>query len=144
MRFAMFFMAEYVAMVTMSALMVTFYLGGWSLPGLELLRPLGANVYGVATMVVFAAKMALVLFLFLWTRWTLPRFRYDQLMTLGWKAILPLALVQVFASAVREVFGWQAYAAVMIAAIAILLWFVRTPRAIPRGRHPVRLRAEAP
>lgn len=144
MRFAMFFMAEYVAMVTMSALMVTFYLGGWSLPGLELLRPFGANVYGVATMLVFAVKLGLVLFLFLWTRWTLPRFRYDQLMALGWKAILPLALMQVLASAVREVFGWGAYAAVMGFVLAVLFWFVRTPRVVPPGRHPVSLRADAP
>ena len=89
MKFAMFFMAEYVNMTVASALTVTLYLGGWSLPGFH---PQGV-AGGILSIVVFAAKTAFVLWVFVWVRWTLPRFRYDQLMKIGWKVLLPLALV---------------------------------------------------
>ena len=135
MRFAMFFMAEYVNMITMSGLLVALYFGGGSFPGLHLLSGVGPAfafvgkgwLRGVATMAAFSVKTGAVLFLFLWTRWTLPRFRYDQLMALGWKGILPLAIAQVFAAAVRETFGWGAYAGVMTVVLAVLVWFLRTP-----------------
>jgi NADH-quinone oxidoreductase subunit H len=88
MKFAMFFMAEYVNMTVASALTVTLYLGGWSLPGFHPQGVLG----GILSIVVFAAKTAFILWVFVWVRWTLPRFRYDQLMRIGWKVLLPLAL----------------------------------------------------
>jgi NADH-quinone oxidoreductase subunit H len=89
MKFALFFLAEYINMVTASALVVTLFFGGYTLPFVE--YPGGA--WGTALSgLVFAAKVGFFLFLFIWVRWTLPRFRYDQLMNLGWKVMLPFSL----------------------------------------------------
>ncbi len=95
MKFAMFFMAEYANMVTASALMVTLFFGGWQVPGISSLSlpPLAVSLVQVAA---FFLKVAFFLFLYVWVRWTLPRFRFDQLMDLGWKAMLPLALLNIF------------------------------------------------
>ena len=92
MRFAMFFMAEYVNMIVASALTVTLYFGGWSLPGFHPQGILGV----VLSILIFSAKTAFFVWVFVWVRWTLPRFRYDQLMRLGWKTLLPLALLNLF------------------------------------------------
>ena len=89
MRFAAFFMAEYTTMAALSALGVTLYFGGWSLPGVDFQGWPGAAL-GLAVLV---AKVALCMFVFVWVRWTFPRFRYDQLMRLGWKVLLPLAML---------------------------------------------------
>jgi NADH-quinone oxidoreductase subunit H len=89
MRFAMFFMAEYINMVTVSAVAVNLYLGGWHGPFLP--ASLG--------WVWFVIKLAFLLFVYLWLRWTLPRFRYDQLMSFGWKVLLPLATLNLIATA---------------------------------------------
>lgn len=91
MRFASFFMAEYIAMTVLSALMITLYFGGWSLPWWSGWpdAPIWTAVCGLA---VLFAKVGVVLFFFVWVRWTYPRFRYDQLMRLGWKVLLPLSL----------------------------------------------------
>jgi NADH-quinone oxidoreductase subunit H len=89
MKFAMFFMAEYINLTVASALTVTLYFGGWSLPGFHPHGVLG----GLLSMLIFAAKTAFFVWVFVWVRWTLPRFRYDQLMRLGWKTLLPLALL---------------------------------------------------
>jgi NADH-quinone oxidoreductase subunit H len=88
MRWAMFFMGEYMAMAALSALGATLYIGGWSLPGMEF-SGLGGALKGLA---VLGAKIAFCMGVFVWVRWSLPRFRYDQLMRLGWKVLLPLAL----------------------------------------------------
>ncbi len=90
MKFAMFFMAEYANMITVSALATTLFLGGW-------LGPIGPSP------VWFLGKVFLLLFLFIWFRATLPRFRYDQLMQFGWKCLLPLALVNAVATAIFQV-----------------------------------------
>lgn len=105
MRFSMFFMAEYANMITVSALAVTLYLGGYHVPGLGYLglSPLLAAAVQVAA---FAAKVAFFLFLFVWVRWTLPRFRYDQLMNLGWKVLFELALVNILWVAFLVLMGW--------------------------------------
>jgi NADH-quinone oxidoreductase subunit H len=90
MKFSLFFIAEYANMVTASALMASLYFGGWTFPGLA-----GAPYTGLKTILtlgIFLAKVLFFLFTFMWIRWTLPRFRYDQLMSLGWKVMLPLAL----------------------------------------------------
>jgi len=89
MRFAMFFMAEYINMVTVSAVAVNLFLGGWHGPFIP------AN-YG---WIWFVIKLAFLLFVYLWLRWTLPRFRYDQLMSFGWKVLLPLATVNLLLTA---------------------------------------------
>ena len=92
MKFAMFFMAEYVNMITSSALAVTLFLGGWQL-GIptELLGLQPGWTLWILQILAFAGKVAFFQFVFVWVRWTLPRFRYDQLMAFGWKFLLPLA-----------------------------------------------------
>lgn len=93
MAFALFFLGEYSAMILMSGMTTVLFLGGWYPPfGIEAL----AFVPGI---IWFALKTALILFFFLWSRATLPRFRYDQLMRLGWKVFLPLTLVWVVLTA---------------------------------------------
>ena len=90
MKFAMFFMAEYMNMIVGSAVVVTLFLGGWHFFGLE---NVGGPVWsGLISFGIFFVKTAIFLFVFIWVRWTLPRFRYDQLMNFGWKFLLPVAL----------------------------------------------------
>jgi NADH-quinone oxidoreductase subunit H len=99
MRFALFFMAEYMAMVSGSMLIVTLFFGGWQIPWIsseELREAVGAIPAALLQVGSFSAKLLFFLWLFIWVRWTLPRFRYDQLMRIGWKVILPLALVNLF------------------------------------------------
>jgi NADH-quinone oxidoreductase subunit H len=90
MKFSLFFIAEYANMVTASALMASLYFGGWTFPGLA--GPPYTGLKTILTLGIFLAKVLFFLFTFMWIRWTLPRFRYDQLMSLGWKVMLPLAL----------------------------------------------------
>ena len=94
MKFALFYLAEYANLITASALMVTLFFGGYHAPWIENLAFFQTHLFllGLLHLAAFAVKLAFFLFLFLWVRWTLPRFRYDQLMGLGWKALLPLAL----------------------------------------------------
>jgi NADH-quinone oxidoreductase subunit H len=98
MTFALFFLGEYANMILMSGMMTILFLGGW-LPPLDI--PLFAAVPGV---VWFLLKVSLVLFVFLWVRATMPRYRYDQLMRLGWKVFLPLSLVMVVLTAAYKVY----------------------------------------
>lgn len=88
MKWAMFFLGEYMNMITISAITVTLFLGGWSGPWL----PPGLQF------VWFFLKLFAMIFLFMWVRWTFPRLRYDQLMSLGWKVLLPVALLNVLAT----------------------------------------------
>ena len=98
MKFGSFFLAEYANMITSSALIVTLFLGGWQLPFVDTLG-ISATVLSVVQVLTFVVKVAVVLFFFIWIRWTIPRFRYDQLMNLGWKVMLPLALVNLVVTA---------------------------------------------
>ena len=91
MRFAMFFLAEYINIFSMSAIAATLFLGGWNGPTFEDALP--AFVSAALPTVWFLLKTYLIVFLFFWIRATLPRLRYDQLMTLGWKRLIPVALV---------------------------------------------------
>jgi len=94
MKFAMFFMAEYAHMITASALIASIFFGGWHLPGVDPTDDsLGISLLKV---LVFCAKTAFFLFVFVWVRWTVPRFRYDQVMRLGWKYLLPISIANVF------------------------------------------------
>jgi NADH-quinone oxidoreductase subunit H len=92
MTFALFFLAEYANMILISALTTIMFLGGWLSPfeGIPLLGPLSTHVPGIFWLL---AKTALLLFLFLWFRATFPRYRYDQIMRLGWKVFIPLTIV---------------------------------------------------
>ena len=105
MRFSMFYMAEYANMVTVSALAVTLYAGGYHVPGLHHLG-LSATTAAVVQGLAFAAKVAVFLFIYVWVRWTLPRFRYDQLMDLGWKVLLEAALVNILWVGFLVLIGW--------------------------------------
>lgn len=100
MKFALFFLGEYAAMISVSALMVTLFLGGWTLPFLGLNEPATTILGGLLHIGVFMAKLGLFMLLFIWVRWMLPRFRYDQLMDLGWRRFLPLALANIIITAV--------------------------------------------
>lgn len=98
-KFALFFLAEYANMITASAVIVTLYAGGWQVPYLELLS-LPTGVVIALQILAFAVKVAIMLFIFQWVRWSVPRFRYDQLMNLGWKVMLPIALVNVIVTGI--------------------------------------------
>ncbi|MFO0985315.1 MAG: NADH-quinone oxidoreductase subunit NuoH [Planctomycetota bacterium] len=95
MSFALFFMGEYAAMVASSAVMVTLFFGGWHLPGLALFAAAGGVPLAILQFLVFMAKVMICLLFFIQVRWTLPRFRYDQLMNIGWKVMLPAALANI-------------------------------------------------
>lgn len=89
-KFGLFFVAEYGHMVIGSSLFILMFLGGWQLPFVGMVGE-GA-LATLAGLAVFAAKLAAFLFFFVWVRWTIPRFRYDQVMRLGWNVLLPLAV----------------------------------------------------
>lgn len=100
MKFSLFFIAEYCNMLTASALMATLFFGGWDIPFTlwDNLAP-HTGIKTLLTLGAFATKTLFFVFFFMWIRWTLPRFRYDQLMSLGWKFLLPLALGYIVAIA---------------------------------------------
>ncbi len=109
MKFALFFLAEYVAMLSASCLIVILFFGGWLPlpfigPAIEGFLPEIVVLY-LMPLVWFLAKVAFFMFFFVWVRWTFPRLRYDQLMGLGWKVLLPLALLNVFISATLRMTG---------------------------------------
>jgi len=97
MGFALFFLGEYTAMIAGASVITTLFLGGWSFP----LIPDGSHgwFWGLVNIAVFFAKIIALLFIFIWVRWTLPRFRYDQLMKLGWYFFFELAVVNIFLTA---------------------------------------------
>ena len=91
-KFALFFMAEYVNMFTVSVMATTLFLGGWYIPGLSYIFEVGSVPYALFSHVGFLLKIFAFLFLYIWVRGTLPRFRFDQLMNFGWKFLLPVAI----------------------------------------------------
>jgi NADH-quinone oxidoreductase subunit H len=112
MRWSLFFMAEYAAMVVVSAIATSVFLGGWYFP---LVWRLGINyphLFVAVSLVIFLTKMALLLYVYFWLRWTFPRYRYDQLMDLGWKWMIPAALLNITLTAiavftVQALDGWR-------------------------------------
>jgi len=92
MKFAGFFLAEYANMIIASAMIVTLYLGGWQFPYIDKFGLSTGLTVGIQIL-SFMLKMAAILFFFIWVRWSIPRFRYDQLMDLGWKVMFPLSLL---------------------------------------------------
>ena len=119
MKFALFFMGEYVNMVVGSALLVTLFLGGWTFFGLEQLG-------WWMGLLIFSAKVIFFLFAFIWVRWTIPRFRYDQLMKLGWVIFLPLTLINILltAGAVALEASWVMWLlpVVLVATALVAAW----------------------
>jgi NADH-quinone oxidoreductase subunit H len=113
-RWSLFFMAEYAAMVVASSIATTLYLGGWYFPGVYRLTEAHGyhNLYVILSLIVFMVKLAFVLYLYFWLRWTLPRYRYDQLMELGWKWLTPAALTNIVLTTiaifvVQALDGWH-------------------------------------
>jgi len=104
MKFALFFLGEYAAMIAGSAVIVTLFFGAWHIPLLptapEQLSFWPGVLLGLAHIVAFFVKVAVLLFFFIWVRWTLPRFRYDQLMRLGWYFFFEIALVNILLVAI--------------------------------------------
>ena len=100
MKLAMFFLGEYANLIAVSAIIATLFLGGWTLPWWGLNHPASTVWIGILQIGIFLAKTAVILLVFIWARWMLPRLRYDQLMELGWKRLLPLALANVVLTAV--------------------------------------------
>jgi len=123
MKFSMFYIAEYSNMVTASAMMATLFFGGWDIPFTHWDDSGDPSVLKtIATLASFGAKTGFFLFTYIWIRWTLPRFRYDQLMALGWKVLLPLALAYL---AVVATVIWYLHAQ--------LGWIYGTPFALTLG-----------
>jgi NADH-quinone oxidoreductase subunit H len=95
MKLGLFLFAEYINMFVSSAVMATLYFGGYNFPFQHEIG-LDGNALAVVQTLVLFAKISIFIFIFMWVRWTLPRFRYDQLMNLGWKVLLPLSLANIF------------------------------------------------
>ncbi len=101
MKFGMFFLGEYLHVITVSFLVVILFLGGWDLPFLPWTdRDATGWLPAIAKLAVLVGKVAAIIVFIMWVRWTLPRFRYDQLMDLAWKSMIPLALLNLVATAV--------------------------------------------
>ncbi len=101
MKFGMFFIGEYANMFAGAAMMTTLFFGGWTLPffGLDVAPAAGEWWKGLLHIGIFMGKMLTFMFIFIWVRWMLPRFRYDQLMDLGWRKLIPLALANIILTA---------------------------------------------
>ncbi len=102
MKFGLFFLAEYAHVITASALITTLYFGGWHLPYIE--KFLSGLILQIAQIVTFFIKVALIVLFFIIVRWTLPRFKYIQLMALGWKVMLPVSIANILLTAIAIIF----------------------------------------
>ncbi|HUQ79741.1 MAG TPA: NADH-quinone oxidoreductase subunit NuoH [Gemmatimonadaceae bacterium] len=142
MKFSMFPISEYANMATSSALMATLFFGGWDIPFMTRDNTLAVSWgWALLSIVIFGLKTLFFLFVFIWIRWTLPRFRYDQLMSLGWKIMLPTALVYIviMASAIlaldymgvaRGVYFGLALLGLNAVLVVILFWVLDRGRII--------------
>ncbi len=134
-RWSLYQMAEYINMITVSAVASTLFFGGWSLFGLERIP--------VLSILIFLAKVACFLFLFIWLRATLPRIRYDRLMRLGWQLLLPLAVLNVVITAIVVALGlpWWinglAGLAIIVAVLIIVRLRTRRAEAVVLPQGPV-------
>jgi len=151
-KFALFFLAEYINMVTVSALATTLFLGGWQAPW-----PISAINDGMFNsgwwgLLWFLAKVCMFLFMFIWLRGTLPRFRYDQFMKFGWKVLIPASLAWiVLVSSFRALrdelpTNTLAISAIVLGTLAVVFagsWLVESRREQVRAREEARAEAEA-
>ena len=139
-KFALFFLAEYVNMVTVSALAVTMFLGGWMPPGIPGIRELDSGVW---PLVWFFLKVSVFLFGFIWLRGTLPRYRYDQFMQLGWKRLVPIALVWLMVVATARTAVNEFDRQQLLTALGIGFVVVLVVAALPWGSDKERKETEA-
>jgi NADH-quinone oxidoreductase subunit H len=148
MKMAMFYMAEYSNMIVAAALMATFFFGGWDIPfwsGDNLTLAADGSIVGgpgawwitLLTAMLFAAKTAFFTFIFIWVRWTVPRFRYDQVMSLGWKVMIPVLVLYIVllggamlvlegaGIAFGESYAWWLTGLNLVGVLAIVFWLDR-------------------
>ncbi len=142
-KFGAFYLAEYANMITISAIISVLFLGGWHLPGIS-----GEWTSIGAVLLRFAVtwlKIIFFLFLFMWVRWTLPRFRYDQLMGMAWKTLVPLGLALAVWTALLTLWGWQntwlapaGEIGIFVLVALVAAWWASPitgrQRGLPRGR----------
>jgi NADH-quinone oxidoreductase subunit H len=133
MKFAMFFLGEYTHLVTTSFLNVTLFFGGWHFPWIA-----GMDAHWLIKLVVFGAKVAFFILFFMLIRWTIPRFRFDQLMALAWKVLIPLALVNLVCVMIVKQLDWSLWMLlpVSIAIVAATGWVATLPP--PKDIEPMR------
>ncbi len=137
MKWALFFLAEYMHMITGSAFFTLLFLGGWSLPIVNLPVVAEGSPLAIAAIVglkafIFIAKVAILLFIMMWVRWTLPRFRFDQLMKLAWRALIPLMLFMLLATGLAVYKNWHPISYLAINVLALVLAVVVGPL-LPQG-----------
>ncbi len=134
-KFGMFFLGEYAHMITGSGFIVVLFLGGWHLPFVPGLQPQDVSIWAMLfKMLVMGSKIAAFIFLFMWIRWTVPRFRYDQLMRLSWQGLMPVALALTAYTTALVYFGksqsvaWSLGGELLLAVgILVINGFRRTP-----------------
>ena len=121
-KFGMFFLAEYAHMITASALMAVLFFGGWHFPWIPWAQPEDTSLWAVLVKIgVISAKVVFSIFLMMWLRWTLPRFRYDQLMRIAWKSLIPLTLALFVLAAILLYFGLERSVWALIGNIVLLV-----------------------
>ena len=136
MKFAMFFLGEYIHMMIGAALFSVLFLGGWHLPYVDYViyggpQPVEAGILGVLLkFTVFFGKVVVLLFVMMWIRWTVPRFRFDQLMRLAWRAMIPLSLTLLLVTGFFVYMGWEDLLIVgnLLVLVCVLLVSPHMPR----------------
>jgi NADH-quinone oxidoreductase subunit H len=148
MEFGMYFLGEYAHLIASSALLVTLFLGGWHFPGLtpDVVGGLGQTIL---KLFVFSVKTVVMILIFMWARWTLPRFRFDQILRLGWTGLLPLSLILLAITGVFTYFGlawtvWMTLANIGVLAGALAWSWLAEQRSTPPTRVAPLPSAESP
>ncbi len=132
MKFAMFFLGEYTHMITTSFLMVILFFGGWHFPFLA-----ETESGWLVKLIVFAVKMAVFILVYMLVRWTLPRFRFDQLMGLAWKVLIPLALANLVCAMVVRQMGWSPWLLLPASVVLLIGAGLGAARVGPPAQVPV-------
>ena len=151
MRFALFFLAEYAGMITTSAVCVALFFGGWHFPWPA--RPRGSSrrsrtslIVCIVRAVVFFVKTLAIIFVFMWVRWSLPRFRFDQLMMLAWRALIPISLALLMMTAIvvyvyhgnsYDQLGGSMALTLLVANVVVGALIMIVSSLIPRRRRPI-------
>ncbi len=137
MKFALYFLGEYMHMITGSAFFVLLFLGGWHLPFMgTIFEAIGVSETGLLSVLVksgvFLLKVLALLFVMMWIRWTLPRFRFDQLMRLAWRSMIPISLALLLATGVFVYLGWEPWT--WAANLAIFFGTLAVAPLVPKGK----------